>query len=90
LIDSLTRLQKAQNIYIKNYDKDYQVSSKLNLLPKEIKTTKNAIKDFQIKNSKLNKFIKLIHEKIIGIEMLIKKGNLSKEEPKKIFHKKRA
>ena len=81
--DSLTRLQKAQNIYIKNYDKDYQVSSKLNLLQKEIKTTKNAIKDFQIKYTKLDKFIKLIHEKIIGIEMIIKKGNLNKEEPKK-------
>jgi len=81
--DSLTRLQKAQNIYIKNYDKDYQVSSKLNMLQKEIKATKNAIKDFQIKYTKLDKFIKLIHEKIIGIEMLIKKSNLNKEEPKK-------
>ena len=67
----MIRLQKAQNIYIKNYDKDYQVSNKLNMLQKEIKTTKNAIKDYQITYTKLDKFIKLIHEKIIRIKIII-------------------
>ena len=37
---------------------------------------------------KLDKFIKLIHEKIISIEMTIKKGSTGKEEPKKIYLKK--
>ena len=82
-LNSLTRLNKVQNIYIKNYDKDNQITNKINILKQEIQQTKNTIKDYQTKYIKLDKFIKLIHEKIISIEMIIKKEQQNKEEPKK-------
>ena len=82
-LSSLTRLNKVQSQYIKNYDKENQISNKLDILKKEIQQTKECIKDYQTKNTKLDKFIKLIHEKIISIEMLIKKEKAPKEEQKK-------
>ena len=81
-LNSLTRLNRVQKQYINNYDKDYQITNKINILKKEIQQTKNTIKDYQTKYIKLDKFIKLIHEKIVGIEMIIKKEKLGKDEPK--------
>ena len=72
-----------QSQYIKNYDKENQISEKINILTKEINQTKETIKDYQNKYMKLDKFIKLIHEKIVSIEMVIKKEKTNKEEPKK-------
>ena len=82
-LHSLTRLNKVQSQYIKNYDKENQISNKLDILKKEIQQTKDTIKDYQTKYNKLDKFIKLVHEKIISIEMIIKKEKTNKEEPKK-------
>ena len=81
-LNSLTRLNRVQKQYINNYDKDYQISNKIKILKNEIQQTKNTIKDYQTKYIKLDKFIKLIHEKIVGIEMIIKKDKLNKDEPK--------
>ena len=87
-LNSLTRLNRVQKIYINNYDKDNQITNKIKILQKEIKDTKDSIKDYQIKYTKLDKFIKLIHEKIISIEMIIKREKTNKEEPaKKAFTK---
>ncbi len=87
-LNSLTRLNKVQSQYIKNYDKENQISNKMDILKKEIQQTKESIKEYQTKCNKLDKFIKLIHEKIISIEMIIKKEKTNKEEPKKkIFSK---
>ena len=87
-LNSLTRLNKVQSQYIKNYDKENQISNKMDILKKEVQQTKDAIKEYQTKYNKLDKFIKLIHEKIISVEMLIKKDKTNKEEPKKkIFTK---
>lgn len=55
------------------------------MLKKEIQATKDTIKEYQIKYNKYDKFIKLIHEKIISIEMVIKKEKTNKEEPKKNY-----
>jgi chromosome segregation ATPase len=82
-LNSLTRLSKVQSQYIKNYDKENQISNKLDILKKEIQATKDTIKEYQIKYNKYDKFIKLIHEKIISIEMVIKKEKTNKDEPKK-------
>jgi len=82
-LNSLTRLSKVQSQYIKNYDKENQISNKLDMLKNEIQATKDTIKEYQIKYNKYDKFIKLIHEKIISIEMVIKKEKTNKEEPKK-------
>ena len=79
----MTKLNRVQSQYIKNYDKENQISEKINILTKEINQTKETIKDYQNKYMKLDKFIKLIHEKIVGIEMIIKKEKAYKEEPKK-------
>ena len=81
-LNSLTRLNRVQKQYINNYDKDYQISNKIKILKNEIQQTKNTIKDYQTKYIKLDKFIKLIHEKIVGIEIIIKKDKLNKDEPK--------
>jgi hypothetical protein len=82
-LNSLTRLSKVQSQYIKNYDKENQISNKMEILKKEIQQTKETIKEYQTKYNKLDKFVKLIHEKIISIEMIIKKEMTNKEEPKK-------
>ena len=82
-LNSLTRLNKVQNQYIKNIDKDNQISNKIDILNKEISRTKETIADYHSKYLKLDKFIKLIHEKIISIEMIIKREKTNKEEPKK-------
>ena len=79
----MTKLNRVQSQYIKNYDKENQISEKIKILNNEINQTKETIKDYQNKYSKLDKFIKLIHEKIISIEMVIKKEKTNKEEPKK-------
>ena len=82
-LNALCRLNKVQNQYIKNYDKENQISSKLEILNKEIQQAKDTIKEYQTKNNKLDRFIKLIHEKIVSIEMIIKKNVATKDEPKK-------
>ena len=62
-LNSLTRLNKVQNQYIKNIDKDNQITNKIDILKEEISKTKEKIADYHSKYLKLDKFIKLIHEK---------------------------
>ncbi len=44
-LNSLTKLNRVQSQYIKNYDKENQISEKIEILTKEINQTKETIKD---------------------------------------------
>ena len=57
------------------------------MLKDEIKQNKDAIKDYQDKYNRLEKFIRLAHEKILSLEMCIKKVKEPKVEYKKSFTK---
>jgi hypothetical protein len=48
-LNSLTKLNRVQSQYIKNYDKENQISEKIEILTKEINQTKETIKDYQNK-----------------------------------------
>ena len=86
-LNALKRINKVQNKFITNYEKENQVSEKLDLLKNEIKQTKDTIKDYQEKYIKLERFIRLVHEKILSLEILIKKIKEPKTENKKMFTK---
>ena len=86
-LSALKRINKVQNKYIANYDKENQITEKLDMLDKEIKGNKDAIKEYQEKHTKLERFIRLAHEKILSLEMLLKKVKEPKNENKKLFTK---
>ena len=86
-LSALKRINKVQNKYIANYDKENQITEKLDMLDKEIKDNKDAIKEYQEKHTKLERFIRLAHEKILSLEMLLKKVKEPKNENKKLFTK---
>ena len=86
-LNALKRINKAQEKYIDTYNKENQVTEKLELLDNEIKQNKESIKEYQDKYNRLEKFIRLAHEKILSLEMLIKKGKEPKIENKKLFTK---
>lgn len=86
-MSALKRINKVQNKYIANYDKENQITEKLDMLDKEIKGNKDAIKEYQEKHTKLERFIRLAHEKILSLEMLLKKVKEPKNENKKLFTK---
>ena len=67
------KLRKVQAKFINNYDKDNQITEKIEILKSEIKQTKESIKEYQEKFNKQERFIRLIHEKILSWEMMIKK-----------------
>ena len=78
-LNALKRINKAQEKYIENFNKENQVNEKLEMLKEEIKQNKEAIKDYQDKYNRLEKFIRLSHEKILSLEMCIKKVKEPKE-----------
>lgn len=86
-IESLSRVSNTQKKYINNYDQENQISKKLGYLKNEIKNTKDCIKDYQERFTKQDKFIKLVHEKILMIEMNLRKRKEPKVEKKKLFSK---
>ena len=55
------------------------------MLKEEIKQNKDAIKDYQDKYNRLEKFIRLAHEKILSLEMSIKKLKNEKKEQRSII-----
>ena len=73
-LNALKRINKAQEKFIDNYNKENQVTEKLDMLNNEIKQNKDSIKEYQDKYNRLEKFIRLAHEKILSLEMMIKKG----------------
>ena len=84
-LKSLERVNGVQIKYINNYDKENQISEKLDILKSEIKQTKDSIKDYQEKFTKQDRFIRLVHEKILSLEMMIKKMKEVKTEKTKLF-----
>ena len=61
-LNTLKRINKVQTKYIDNYDKENQITEKLDMLKNEIKQNKDAIKDYQEKYTRLERFIRLVHE----------------------------
>ena len=86
-LNTLKRVNKVQTKFIDNYDKENQITEKLHILQNEIKQNKDAIKDYQEKYTRLERFIRLVHEKILSLEMLLKKSKEPKNENKKLFTK---
>ena len=78
---SLERITGIQNKYINDYDKENQISEKITILKEEIEQNKKCIKDYQDKFTKQDRFIRLIHEKILSLEMMIR--NMKEEKPEK-------
>ena len=83
-LNNLQRLSRVQNNYYSNYNRDYQVNEKNQMLKDEIKNTKMFVDEHQKKYEKLEKFLKLVHEKIINVGMALKREKTKKEEPKPI------
>ena len=46
-LNTLKRINKVQTKYIDNYDKENQITEKLDMLKNEIKQNKDAIKDYK-------------------------------------------
>lgn len=86
-IDSITKMNNAQLRTLNNIDKENRYSEKIEILKIEIKNIKENIKDNIEKNSKQEKYIKTIHEKISFLENQIKKLTQPKVEIKKNFTK---
>jgi hypothetical protein len=86
-LSALMRVNGVQMKYINNYDKENQISEKIDLLKNEIDTTKKAVNLYQEKYRKQDRFIRLIHEKILSLEMQIKKMKEPKVEKVKLFTK---
>ena len=83
-LSNLKNINMAQLKYINDYDKENHISEKVEMFKKEIEKVKNSIKEDQEKYLKLERFNKAIHEKIIGIEIMVK--NL-KEKKKPVEEK---
>ena len=70
---SIKNINMAQLKYINDYDKENHISEKIEIFKKEIEQEKNSIKEYQEKFLKLERFNKAIHEKILSIELIVKK-----------------
>ena len=77
---TIKNINLSQEKYIHNYDKENHISEKVEIFKKEINQAKNCIKEYQEKYLKIEKFNKVIHEKIISIELMVK--NLDENKPK--------
>jgi hypothetical protein len=76
LKDKLTNIKNvnmAQLKYLNDFDKENHMTEKIEIFKNEISQIKNSIKENQEKFLKIEKFNNAIHEKIISIEMLVKK-----------------
>ena len=82
--EELLKLNESQIKFISDYDKENQITEKIETLKKEIKQSKSNIKDYQDKFSKQDRFIRIIHEKILTLEMMIKKLREPKETTKEV------
>ncbi len=83
--NALLRVNTVQKKYINNLDKENQISEKIQILQNEIKQTKETVKEYQEKYTKQDRFLRLIHEKILSIEMNIKKLKEPKVKEVKAF-----
>ena len=70
----------AQLKYINDYDKENHISEKEEMFNKEIEKVKKSIKEHQEKYLKLERFNNAIHEKIIGIEIMVKNLKVKKKK----------
>lgn len=84
-MEALQRINKNQMKCLNDYDKDNQISEKLDILKSEIKEAKDNIKDYQEKYLKQDRFIRSIHEKILFLESLILKMKEPKQKEVKSF-----
>ena len=72
-LTSIKSVNNAQLKYLNDYDKVNHMSEKIEFFKSEIDQIKNTIKESQEKCIKIEKFNNIIHERIISIEMLVKK-----------------
>ena len=71
--NDLLKLNESQLKFIEEYDKENEITEKIDILKKEIKVSKENIKDYQDKIIRQDRFIRLIHEKILTLEIMLKK-----------------
>lgn len=90
-LSSLKRVEKSNINYVRDYEESHKIKEHINLAIKEIKETKEEIKKINEDYNLLEKYFKLIHEKVCGMEIeLNKKKNEGKDkqtsEEKKMFN----
>ena len=72
-LSSIKNINMAQLKYINDYDKENHISENIEIFKKEIEQEKKSIKEYQEKFLKFERFNKAIHEKILSIELIVKK-----------------
>ena len=86
---ALKRVEKLNNNYINNYEEDNKIKENISSINDEIKETREYIKNLTDDYNLLEKYFKLIHEKITGMEIAINKKKREVKEVKKEEEKKK-
>ena len=84
-LNALKRIDKFQKKYLSDYEQDHKLKESLDNVTNEIKQTKEIIRQYQENCTLLDKYFKLLHEKIVSFDkILIKKKETKVEEEVKI------
>ena len=87
---TLKRIEKFNNHLISKNEEDFKIKENISSLEKQIKEVKENIKQMNDDYNRLERYLKLVHEKILGLDLIkIKKKKenieIKKEEEKKSF-----
>jgi hypothetical protein len=89
-LKTLKRIEKFNNHLISKNEEDFKIKENISSLEKQIKEVKENIKQMNDDYNRLERYLKLVHEKIVGLDLIkIKKKKenieIKKEEEKKSF-----
>ena len=89
-LKTLKRIEKFNNHLISKNEEDFKIKENISTLEKQIKEVKENIKQMNDDYNRLERYLKLVHEKIVGLDLIkIKKKKenieIKKEEEKKSF-----
>ena len=87
---TLKRIEKFNNNLITKNEEELKIKENISAIEKEIKEVKEKIKQMNDDYNRLERYFKLVHEKIVGLDLIKfkkKKENIEvkKEEEKKLF-----
>lgn len=83
-LNSLKQINNVQGKYLDNQEKHN--SEKINIIKSEIEKTKVSNQNYFEKWKKLENFTNIIHNKIIGLEILVKNLKIEEHQQKKSFN----
>ena len=89
-LKTLKRIEKFNNNLITKNEEELKIKENIKSIEKQIKEVKENIKQMNDDYNRLERYLKLVHEKIVGLDLIKfkkKKENpeVKKEEEKKIF-----